>query len=351
MRAHPVQHFSSPTPATMWTLPLLHFAFSCFVVDAAQVNYTIDDASPLVQYRAPQLDRNLTGFDPSRLNNSTVTFIPATVNDSPTISFNITGTAFYIFIAYPAGHNESFKSGFIARIDDVPSGGWEAANTAPMDHHLAYRNRTLSNGPHQITLQIFPEWELYFDYAIYTSGDPDPAPTSSGASPGNTTSSGASSGNTTSPAKSSSTKKFPVGPVVGGIVGGLLLLALISTPLLLRRRALAKQRAKPFTCEIGERDSPIEKVEGLPPATPFLLRNPPPPRSKQQGGDSTLSLGSPTPRPVTIGMDQSPLTPGSDPALVLVAEEIRRLREHLETDEARDGGPISQRPPAYGHSS
>ncbi|KAJ6568020.1 hypothetical protein DFH09DRAFT_1278133 [Mycena vulgaris] len=305
----------------MWRLPLLHFAFSCFVVNATQVNYTIDDASPL-------LDRNLTGFDPSRLNNGTVTFIPATVNVSPTISFNITGTAFYIFVAYPAGHNESFESGFTAWIDGVLSGGWLAANTAPMDHHLAYRNQTLSNGPHQITLKLSPKWELYFDYAIYTSGDPDPGSAS------------------TSPAASSSTKKFPVGPVVGGIIGGLVLLALVSTPLLLRPKALAKQKAT-FTREIGERASPIDKAEGLPPATPFL-HNSPRPSSKQQRWNSTLSLGIATPRTLTIGVDQNPLSPATDP-LVLVAEQIRRLRERLETDEARDGGPISQPPPVYGY--
>ncbi|KAJ6589712.1 hypothetical protein B0H19DRAFT_1249236 [Mycena capillaripes] len=54
---------------TMWILPLL---FVLPLVFPVQVNNTIDDASPLVTYRAPAIDRNLTGFDPARLNNGTV---------------------------------------------------------------------------------------------------------------------------------------------------------------------------------------------------------------------------------------------------------------------------------------
>jgi hypothetical protein len=58
---------------------------------AAQQTHVIDDASPLIVYRAPSLDRNLTGFEPDKLKDGTVTFIAATQNDSPTISMNFTG--------------------------------------------------------------------------------------------------------------------------------------------------------------------------------------------------------------------------------------------------------------------
>jgi hypothetical protein len=44
-------------------------------------------------YRAPSLDRNLTGFEPDKLKDGTVTFIAATQNDSPTISMNFTGAS------------------------------------------------------------------------------------------------------------------------------------------------------------------------------------------------------------------------------------------------------------------
>jgi hypothetical protein len=71
----------------MW---ILSFLFGLRLVCATQLNHTIDDASPLVTYRGG-IDRNLTGFDPSQLNNGTITFIPPTAHDSPTISMNFTG--------------------------------------------------------------------------------------------------------------------------------------------------------------------------------------------------------------------------------------------------------------------
>ncbi|KAJ7469576.1 hypothetical protein FB451DRAFT_1176816 [Mycena latifolia] len=330
----------------MWILPLLTLiqVSSWTSVRGAQVNYTIDDASPLVQYRAPPLDRNLTGFNSSRLFNNTVTFVPATAQDSPTISFNFTGTAFYIFVAYPSGHNESFTSGFIARIDDVPSGGWELPNTAPMYNYLTYHNRTLKNTFHNVTLQIQPEWELYFDYAIYTTGDPDPTP----GVPGSSTSSAAPL-NTGGLSAASATKKVPVGAVVGGIVGGVLFLALIATPFLLRRCARAKQKRTPtpFVGGFSAAEEQREKEMALPPATPFILRAPPLARTKRSSSKSAPGPGILT-GALAISTEHSPVSP-SDSALVLLAEEMSRMRasmQRLET-EARDGGPLVQRPPAY----
>ncbi|KAJ7089113.1 hypothetical protein C8R44DRAFT_818798 [Mycena epipterygia] len=401
----------------MWMLLVFDVLFFCQLVCSVQVNTTIDDASPLVQYRAPPLDRSLTGFDPSRLNNQTITFIPATTNDSPTIAMNFTGTAIYIFVAYPVGHNESSTSGFVARIDDIPSGGWAVDQTAPLYNHLAYRNTTLSNRLHNLVIQIQPKWELYFDYAVYTSGDPDPAspptldpatsptsgpatsPTSDPATPptsGPATSptsgpatlpasgpaSSPASGPATSPtsgpatsptsdpanlpisgpatsqnpstASSRTTKKISVGAVVGGIVGGLFILALLSIPFLLRRKALGKRKPNPFPVGLPTGESGEEKDSAPPPTPPFILQSPSPARSKYERAtsDSELRLGIPTARPLTLSTDQSPLSAASDPALLDIADNLRRLTasvQRLETEipEARDGGPVLQRPPAY----
>lgn len=51
-----------------------------------------------------------------------------------------------------------------------------------------------------------------------------------------------------------------------------------------------------------------------------------------------------------ISTEESPLSATSDLALLTIAEEMRQLRLRLETgmSEARDGGPILQRPPPYG---
>ncbi|KAJ7863967.1 hypothetical protein B0H14DRAFT_2736967, partial [Mycena olivaceomarginata] len=292
----------------------------------------IDDASPLIVYRAPSLDRNLTGFEPDKLKDGTVTFIAATQNDSPTISMNFTGTAIYVFVAYPAGHNTSFPSGFIARIDDIPSGGWSTTQTAPFYDYPAYSNTTLANKPHNLVLQIQPGWELYFDYVRYISG--------------NATAS-------TSPPK----KEIPVGAIVGGVIGGAVLLALILTPFFLRRRANARRNAKSFMIKHNNTGgSEKEKEENHPSIVPFQLQSPvaaPSERTSQKSTSLRLEIPTSYPRMSSQEAVQSPLSATSDPGLLLVAEEMRRMTAAMQR--WRQGfrrrgmvGPVLQRPPAYG---
>ncbi|KAF8194759.1 hypothetical protein K438DRAFT_1827367 [Mycena galopus ATCC 62051] len=320
------------------------------MVLAAQINTTIDDQSPLVTYRA-QIQQNPPGFNTTLLNNGTVTFIPATPTDSPTIGMNFTGTAVYVFVAYPSGFNESFISGFIARIDDVPYGGWSVDQTAPLYNHLAYANKTLSNGPHSLVLQIQPKWELYFDYLVYTSGDPDPGTTPSSTS-------GTLKPQSTSPTVSASSagkKKAPIGAVVGGVVVGVILLALAATLFFLRRRAHTRRRkSRPFTGALDGRSTPdgINRVPETSLLTPFPLQSPSQAASKHMREKTTLRLGIDEDVRTVTWAEESPLSP-SDSAIAVMAREMRRLTatvQRLETGipEARDGGPILQRPPAYG---
>ncbi|KAJ7020717.1 hypothetical protein C8F04DRAFT_1241780 [Mycena alexandri] len=322
----------------MWTLMSLLFLP---LVAATQANYTIDDASPLVTYRGI-VDRNVTGFDVGRLNNQTVTFIAPTPNDSPTISMNFTGSAIYVFVAYPSGHNESFTSGFSARIDGVAYGGWALANTAPLYNHLAYQNTTMDNGLHNFVMQIQPEWELYFDYAVYTSGDADPSSVPPIASP---------TGSATPPVSPpSGHKKIPVGVVVGSVIGAVVL-ALISIIFILRRRATVKRKPNPYLETPDHRNIPLDKEVASPTLIPFPLELPPPTHLK---GKHTLTLGVPNPASPMSGAEPSPLSATSDPALGLMAEEMRRIRTSVQRlerglPEARDGGSMVQRPPPYGN--
>ncbi|KAJ7450607.1 hypothetical protein FB451DRAFT_1285643 [Mycena latifolia] len=142
----------------MWIprVPLLPALFSCWLVcaAAAESNYTIDDTSPLVEYQAALWARNPAGFNISELNNGTVT-----------------GTAVYIFVAYPAGKQNTVPLGFTARIDGFPSGEWTADQLAPLNNYLAFFNNTLSDAPHALLLQLHPGASLYFDYAIVTYVD------------------------------------------------------------------------------------------------------------------------------------------------------------------------------------
>ncbi|KAJ7627217.1 hypothetical protein FB45DRAFT_58819 [Roridomyces roridus] len=156
----------------------LTLLFLCFLVTisscwAAQVNTTIDDASPLVAYHSGPVDRNLTGFDTSRLRDGTATGIqPSTNGDSQSIVISFTGHALYVFLAYPSGHAIPVAIGFTALIDGVARGGWAVDQTGALYNQLAYANRTMSEGPHTLVMQIPAGWALWFDYMIYTSGDP-----------------------------------------------------------------------------------------------------------------------------------------------------------------------------------
>ncbi|KAJ7251698.1 hypothetical protein C8J57DRAFT_1520505 [Mycena rebaudengoi] len=227
----------------MQGLSLLSLICCEWLVNVAQMNHTIDDISRLLVYDAPALDRSLTGFDPSKLKDGTVTHDAATAHDSTTIRLNSTGTGVYVFVAYPSERKDTAASAFLAQIDGVASGGWARGSfSEPLNGFLAYPNTTLSNGAHNFTIEIQPGWELYFDFLVYTSVVPDSTSTSAPVSSSIFTPAPSQSTLNPSASPSKMKKNIPVGAVVGSAVGGSLLLALLFTPLLLRRRALAKQQ-------------------------------------------------------------------------------------------------------------
>ncbi|KAJ7664778.1 hypothetical protein B0H17DRAFT_1143624 [Mycena rosella] len=344
----PLWCLSSPLD-TMSIFPLLNLVLYCLFVCATR-NITIDDASPLVTYDAPVLQRNITAFDSRLLEDGTITFVAPTPNASPTISISFTGIAIYIFVAYP-GYNESAPSGFTAFIDGAEAGGWAAAESALLYRHLVYHSAVLADAPHTLVMQIKPNWELYFDYALYTSTVSDPAlsATSGGASAQQITGGTASSSATPI---TTGTKKPLLGVAIGAALGGAVFVALgCGGWILLRPRRAAKKRTlTPFTD--GFRiDDDSEKDGAPPPATPFLLRSPPSARRKSKSKSALLDGGVPP----TGTVDAHPNPSDPEPAaLVGLTTELRRLTasvQRLETGipEARDGGPVLQRPPAYMH--
>jgi hypothetical protein len=148
-----------------------------------------------------------------------------------------------------------------------------------------------------------------------------------------------------------------VGAIVGGVIGGAVLLALILTPFLLRRRANARRNAKSFMIKHNNTGgSEKEKEENHPSIVPFQLQSPvaaPSERMSQKSASLRLEIPTSYPRMSSQEAVQSPLSATSDPGLLLVAEEMRRMTaamQRLETGipEAWDGGPVLQRPPAYG---
>ncbi|KAJ7302305.1 hypothetical protein DFH08DRAFT_75857 [Mycena albidolilacea] len=166
---------------TILVLLLLSALLYGRLVRAAQRNSTVDDRNPLVKYHATMWSQTTqVGLDGSQLYNATVTFVHPYPNETPTISIDFTGTAVYIFVAYPSGKKSTVPIGFSAWIDDTPAGGWTADQIAPLSNHLAFSTTALSNGPHTLVLELCLQCSLYFDYAIITS-DPDPIGTSSSA--------------------------------------------------------------------------------------------------------------------------------------------------------------------------
>jgi hypothetical protein len=76
----------------MRILTLLHFV----LLTRAIQNYTIDDASPLITYDAPVLERNITAFNSHLLWDGTVTYIAPALASSPTISIPFNGASFFL---------------------------------------------------------------------------------------------------------------------------------------------------------------------------------------------------------------------------------------------------------------
>ncbi|KAJ6549736.1 hypothetical protein B0H19DRAFT_1073657 [Mycena capillaripes] len=183
----------------MWILALLALVLSRLA--RAVHNVTIDDASSLITYKDATLQHNITAFDSRLLWDGTVTYIVPIPDSSPTITIPFTGTAIYIFVAYP-GLVEPAPSGFNVLIDGVPSGNWAAKESALLYHHLVYHNSALPDASHTLVMQIMSGWELYFDYAVYTSNVDPPVE-----SPTSATNAASSSG--TIPQSSSMTISTP----------------------------------------------------------------------------------------------------------------------------------------------
>ncbi|KAJ7022391.1 hypothetical protein C8F04DRAFT_240315 [Mycena alexandri] len=340
---------SSPSPPTMLRAHLLlSLVVFCQTVHTAEMKHFIDDFSSLAVYQGAALNRSLAGFSPSEIKDGTVTLVTASGSDSATISMNFTGNGVYVYVAYPSDRPALVPSAFSTQIDGVPAGGWARGNFSdPLSAFVAYENTTLSNNTHNFVIEVQPGWELYFDFVVYTSFVPDSSSASSSAS--------ARATSNQPVALSRMKKQAPVGAIAGGVIGGIVLLVLLSTPFLLRRRAVAKSRAipkqtpVPFIDGHGDKHSSVGKDSSLPPPTPFTLRAP-----RRFRPTKSVPESSTHDYPTVGDEAQSPMSPASDPSLLLVAAEVRRLTasmQRLETGipEAHDGGPVVfQHPPAYG---
>ncbi|KAJ7852476.1 hypothetical protein B0H14DRAFT_3450749 [Mycena olivaceomarginata] len=160
-----------------------------------------------------------------------------------------------------------------------------------------------------------------FDYAIYTSDDPDPS-SSSGTqetSPGtpttslSTSSSPGTSSSTTAP--STAQRKPPIAPIAGGVVGGAALILAFLLGLMLARRARSSKAP----------NAPRKQEWGSPPADalkqPLIL-------SKDVAPDAMPSAQAPHVNSAAPQLQQD--DPGVAEQVRLLQAEVQQLRQRVE---------------------
>ncbi|KAK7036220.1 hypothetical protein R3P38DRAFT_2911038 [Favolaschia claudopus] len=150
----------------------------CPTFTTAQANRTIDDFSPQIIYSPASgvTHTNLTGFDITKLYNGTIGVMNGTAA-AVNMTLKFTGTAIWLFLAKPET-KDTFVTGYTIFLDgaEVNDAASVDENTDPEYGSVGYSNDKLQLGPHIVTLQA-TEDPVYFDYAVFTSNNPNPETT------------------------------------------------------------------------------------------------------------------------------------------------------------------------------
>ncbi|KAJ6548204.1 hypothetical protein DFH09DRAFT_1367035 [Mycena vulgaris] len=289
--------------------------FLALTASAVPTNHTLDDASPLVAYTPGTFPLLCTGctvkgtlaFDTTQLFNGTVTSFALEPGDETDylprhIDLNFTGTGIYIFLAQSAivsGDaimnqkctfilDGNFVGAFQQNVVSHSNGKADAQYNI-----LAYKNVSIPDGAHTFRIQVGVQM-FNFDYAIYTSNDPDH------------TSSPTDPKSSETPISSGVPKKKPsAGVIAGSTIAGLSALVAVVFGLFLCRRAQHRKAGTGAGAE-ESRSAPFLEAEELPPWTP-----------------------------VTTSPVGDPLSAESDEA---IAERLRVLREQVRLLEQRAEG-------------
>ncbi|KAJ7876217.1 hypothetical protein B0H13DRAFT_2668734 [Mycena leptocephala] len=236
------------------TLALFTLVSAYAPLVAGQANRTVDDFSPLISYSPADAVTHLdtTGFDAAKLNNRTIAVLNSTVSASLNVTMKFTGTALWLFLAEPAptvartttaSYTIFLDGAEMLDVGQTPL----AADTvygAP-----AYSNTSLSLAAHEVTMRINDGGTAYFDYAVFTSDDPNSEASLAPAQP--TGQSVASASTSTGTAASMSAgaaggkPKTHTAAIAGAIAGGVLLLLAAFLALLLLRRRRRRRGAHP----------------------------------------------------------------------------------------------------------
>ncbi|KAH0835494.1 hypothetical protein J3R83DRAFT_9161 [Lanmaoa asiatica] len=292
--------------------------FTSFAFAALQ-NVTVDDAvltGPVVPQFFPSASawstNNCTTCavqpDPSLAYNGTwheTTFIPAN-NEAPAIEFNFTGSALYIF--FIMANNLSATTTFTNVqfvLDNVVAPIPYTSNiSAPTGYQYnvpVYANDSLVSGQHTMAMQPFNTGRdilIAFDYLIYSTDTSSPVspstPTTSTSPSSSATSSGAQAQGTSS--------RQNIGAVVGGTVGGVAVVLLVTASLLCYRRYKRSNGGRP-------------QVGGRAVVEPFIPSREMAPTPLVGATSSTHLMGSPLTKPTSrIGPSTLTLQPSIPPA-------------------------------------
>ncbi|KAJ7769338.1 hypothetical protein B0H16DRAFT_1881902 [Mycena metata] len=172
----------------------------CRIASAKLTNYTLDDASPSVQYSNMPILRCSPSTCPeswtSQLFNGTSTLTQSSI----VVPF--TGTELYVFLIVSDGP-------CIIEIDGDTVGEF---NNSPGNGsiQLAYRNTSIAAGTHRLMiLPAHPETIIEFDYIIYANNVK---------------------------------RKAPIGAIVGGVCGAVALFAAVIVGIFLLRRREVRRK-------------------------------------------------------------------------------------------------------------
>ncbi|KAI0329583.1 hypothetical protein GY45DRAFT_1337426 [Cubamyces sp. BRFM 1775] len=178
----------------------------------------VDDADPAIDYETPELWKHFSEQDSVH----GATYSAGFTNATAKLSFNGTSVVVYVAIIPPTGFlvNDIMPPSAILTLDGEdptpPVTAGTAANSSdPMYGFPLYTQGNLTAGEH--TLEIFVShgdegnnWPFILDYIQYTPVD------------------GPTAGLGESPPSATDNQSSLVGPILGGVVGGLVVLSLLA---------------------------------------------------------------------------------------------------------------------------
>ncbi|KAF8173389.1 hypothetical protein K438DRAFT_1850531 [Mycena galopus ATCC 62051] len=198
-------------------------ALFCIASRGALTNFTLDDTSPLIAYPPPVLLRcspaNCPPDQTDYLHNGTSTITEGS------IIFGFTGSALYVYLGV--------EGTCVFTIDGVEAG--EFSTTGTFNYmSLGFMNDSMPDAPHILAIYPSPNAVIQLDYIIFSHNV-------------------------------ASTSKSRRNAIIGGIIGGITAVAILSFAAFLLRRRQKQKRLFTHGVPLGEHwpDKPSIQLVGM----------------------------------------------------------------------------------------